>query len=727
MVGFALSSGITIGMISPFMKVLFTPRPAASGQGPAAAVIPGGGALELALGSTPRSSGNASGTYVPGSGLAGRVNAWKQDLRTWFEHFFLTGNPLRSLTRICLALLVVFMLKNMFDYLQNVLTVWVEQAVVRDLRSDLYAHLHDLSLSFFHTRRTGALLSRLTNDISLVRGSLAAGFSNTSKQYFNAIYSQTKKEHREHVRQVVARLRDAGLQIDINKCEFETTRTKYLGLIITLEGIEMDSDKVTAISSWLPPSSVRDLQKFLGFANFYRRFIRNFSQLCRPLNDLLKKGTPWQWERAHQQAFESLKVAFSTAPTLAFFDYNRKTILETDASDWASGGVLSQIDDEGRLRPVAYFSSKHSTSECNYEIYDKELLAIIKSLEEWRPELQGTQEPFEIITDHKNLEYFTTTKALNQRQVRWSEFLSGFNFRIVYRPGNKAARPDALSRKQEHRPSKADPSDERLKNRERVLLPANRFESAALENLLAEANSDPNIDMTAAPIDMVIPATDKPIDDLITAVYVSSDMINTMLASLRDPECRKWPKALRKELRIAMTDCKIVENKIYYKDKLFLPPDDELRTQVIYRTHSTGPAGHPGRTKTLDLLSRTYWWPRMSRDVEEYVRACELCVRTKSPRSLPQGFLQPLPVPFRAWSDISVDYITPLPTCERHGTKYKHILVVVCRLTKMRHFIAVTGLSADELATAFIGRVYSLHGCPDNIVSDRGTQFVSEF
>jgi RNase H-like domain found in reverse transcriptase/Integrase zinc binding domain len=310
--------------------------------------------------------------------------------------------------------------------------------------------------------------------------------------------------------------------------------------------------------------------------------------------------------RAHQQPFANLKVAFSTAPTLAFFDYSRKTILETDASDWASGGVLSQIDDEGYLRPVAYFSSKHSASECNYEIYDKELLAIIKSLEEWRPELQGIQEPFEIITDHKNLQYFMTTKALNQRQVRWSEFLSGFNFRIVYRPGNKAVRPDALSRKREDRPSKTNASDERLKNRERVLLPADRFESAALEDLLAEANSDPDIDMTAAPIDMVIPATEKPIDDLIAAAYASSNMAKTMLSSLRDPECRKWPKLLRKQLRIAMTDCKIVENKIYYRDKLFLPPDDELRTQVIYRTHSTGPAGHPGRTKTLDLLSRTY-------------------------------------------------------------------------------------------------------------------------
>jgi RNase H-like domain found in reverse transcriptase len=193
---------------------------------------------------------------------------------------------------------------------------------------------------------------------------------------------------------------------------------------------------------------------------------------------------------------------------------------------------------------VAYFSPKHSASECNYEIYDKELLAIIKSLEEWRPELQGIQEPFEIITDHKNLQYFMTTKALNQRQVRWSEFLSGFNFRIVYRPGNKAVRPDALSRKREDRPSKTNASDERLKNRERVLLPADRFESAALEDLLAEANSDPDIDMTAAPIDMVIPATEKPIDDLITAAYASSNMGKTMLSSLRDPECRKWPKLL---------------------------------------------------------------------------------------------------------------------------------------------------------------------------------------
>ena len=539
------------------------------------------------------------------------------------------------------------------------------------------------------------------------------------------IYSENRKEHRAHVREVVSRLRDAGLQIDIDKCEFETTRTKYLGLIITPNGLQMDPDKVSAIVEWRAPTSVRDLQKFLGFANFYRRFICNFSKITAPLNDLLRKSVAWEWTSDQANAFHRLKIAFITAPVLALFDHDRKTVLETDASDWASGGVLSQYDDNAVLRPVAYFSSKHSAQECNYEIYDKELLAIIKSLEEWRPELQGTPEAFEIITDHKNLEYFTTTKALNQRQVRWSEFLSQFNFRIVYRPGSKAARPDALSRKSEDRPTKADPDDDRIKNRERCVLPRDVFDSAAISDLLREANE--NGDLPIAPIDMILPNMDQPIDEIIDAAYSRSPLAAMMLAALRDPHIRTWPKNIRKELRISKVDCRVMNGRIYYRDRLFVPPDDELRTQIIYRTHSTGPAGHPGRVKTVDLINRSYWWPRMSRNVATYVQACDMCFRTKASRSAPQGFLQPLPVPFRAWSDISVDYITPLPACERDGRQYKHILVVVCRLTKMRHFIPTVGLSAEELATAFINRVYALHGAPDNIVSDRGTQFVSEF
>ena len=195
MVGFAITSGISIGMISPFVKILFTPHqagvesaavPGQAGTPPGASSSPGSVALpgldpvSSSLGSAAAAPSASASSARPG-GIVARITQWKDDLRTWFEHFFLIGDPSRSLNRICVTLLIVFLLKNIFDYLQSVLTVWVEQAVVRDLRNEVYGHLHQLSLSFFHTRRTGALLSRLTNDIALVRGALAAGFSNLIK------------------------------------------------------------------------------------------------------------------------------------------------------------------------------------------------------------------------------------------------------------------------------------------------------------------------------------------------------------------------------------------------------------------------------------------------------------------------------------------------------------------------------------------------------------------
>lgn len=192
------------------------------------------------------------------------------------------------------------------------------------------------------------------------------------------------------------------------------------------------------------------------------------------------------------------------------------------------------------LRPVAYFSAKHSPAECNYEIYDKELLAIIKALEEWRPELQGVQQDFDILTDHKNLEYFTTTKSLNQRQMRWSEFLSGFNFKITYRPGVKAARPDALSRKAEDRPDREDPEDDRVRHRQKVLLPLELFNSTELDTLLQEASQDHLL--AAMPMELVLPDVSLPLDDIVQRAYDQSDLIQTMLSTLRDPRARRWPR-----------------------------------------------------------------------------------------------------------------------------------------------------------------------------------------
>jgi len=237
----------------------------------------------------------------------------------------------------------------------------------------------------------------------------------------------------------------------------------------------MDPDKMKTIVDWETPTCVTDVQAFIGFANFYRRFIKDFSKIITPLVNLTKKGIQFKWDTTCELSFNALKKAFTTAPVLRPFDWNKEVILETDASDYVSAGVLSQYDNNGVLHPVAFFSKKHSATECNYEIYDKELLAIICCFKEWRPELEGTPSPIKVITDHRNLEYFMTTKLLNCRQARWSEFLSRFNFKIIYRPGKQGAKPDALTRRSEDLPKEGD---ERLLHQSQTVLKKENLEPA---------------------------------------------------------------------------------------------------------------------------------------------------------------------------------------------------------------------------------------------------------
>jgi hypothetical protein len=270
------------------------------------------------------------------------------------------------------------------------------------------------------------------------------------------IYSRTREEHLSHVRKVLTALRRAGLFAKIQKCEFFKDETTFLGVIVGRHGIRMDPKKVQTIRDWKTPTCLTDVQAFIGFGNFYRRFVRDFSKIIAPMVNLTRKDVKFQWDLRCEESFNRLKEAFTSAPVLAPFDWEKEIILETDASDYVSAGVLSQYGDDGILRPVAFFSKKHSTTECNYEIYDKELLAIVRCFEEWRPELEGTSSPIKVITDHRNLEYFTTTKLLNRRQARWSEFLSRFNFTITYRPGKQGTKPDALTRRSEDLPKEGD-------------------------------------------------------------------------------------------------------------------------------------------------------------------------------------------------------------------------------------------------------------------------------
>jgi hypothetical protein len=238
------------------------------------------------------------------------------------------------------------------------------------------------------------------------------------------IYSSgSLADHRKKVRKVMKRLQDAGLQVDIDKCEFETTTVKYLGFIVEAgKGIRVDPTEITAIESWERPRSVKGVRSFLGFANYYRDFVPGFSDIAMPLTALTKKGTPFVWTPQCEPAFQHLKALIIGAPILAQWDPERKTVVEVDSSGYAVGGALSQYGDDGLLHPVAFFSRKNSPAECNYPIHDKELLAVIRCLEQWDAELRSVPS-FEVWTDHKNLEYFQKKRQLSERQVRWAEIL----------------------------------------------------------------------------------------------------------------------------------------------------------------------------------------------------------------------------------------------------------------------------------------------------------------
>ena len=208
---------------------------------------------------------------------------------------------------------------------------------------------------------------------------------------------------------------------------------------------------------------MKEVQIFLGFANFYRRFIENFSKICKPITETLTGDKQkFSWGREQNIAFEKLKQRFTTAPILTHLYLEQETVIETDASDFALGAILSQFQDK-RPHPVAFHSRKLNSAERNYEIHDKELLATLEAFMEWKHYLYGADKPITVYTDHQNLQHFLTTKKWNQRQIRWAQLLASFNLKILYRPGSRNGKPDALSRRPEYRPEEgAEPTEQSI-------------------------------------------------------------------------------------------------------------------------------------------------------------------------------------------------------------------------------------------------------------------------
>ncbi|GKU14637.1 unnamed protein product, partial [Fusarium langsethiae] len=212
----------------------------------------------------------------------------------------------------------------------------------------------------------------------------------------------------------------------------------------------MDRKKISAVRDWPVPTTVKEVQSFLGFANYYRRFIKNFSKIANPLTELTKKERKFLWLPDAQHAFEELREAILSEPVLIMFDPTKEIELETDSSDFALGGQIGQRDNEGKLHPIAFYSHKLHGAELNYPIYDKEFLAIVNCFKEFRHYLMGSLHQIKVYTDHQNISHFATTQELNRRQLRYAEYLCEFDFTIIHRKGSDNGRADAISRRPDY-------------------------------------------------------------------------------------------------------------------------------------------------------------------------------------------------------------------------------------------------------------------------------------
>jgi hypothetical protein len=292
-----------------------------------------------------------------------------------------------------------------------------------------------LAMSFGLTNAPSTFM-RLMNEV------LRAFIGRFLVVYFDdiLIYRKSLEEHLEHLHVAFNALRDACLFGNLAKCTFCTDRVVFLGYVVTAKGIEVDPAKIEAISSWPQPKTVTQVRSFLGLAGFYRRFVKDFGSIAAPLNELTKKDVPFTWGHAQQDAFLLLKDRLTHAPLLQLPHFNKTFELECDASGIGLGGVLLQ---DGK--PVAYFCEKLSGPSLNYSTYDKELYALVQTLETWQHYLWPKE--FVIHSDHESLKHIRSQAKLNKRHAKWVEFIKSFPYVIKHKKGKDNVTADALSRR----------------------------------------------------------------------------------------------------------------------------------------------------------------------------------------------------------------------------------------------------------------------------------------